>query len=186
MSFHINKSIRKCGDLARNYMWEVFIPDIATVSNGAINAEDFVLRCRNVVIPARGNEPIETFFLGMKQLFPGKPIFTNTMILMLEEFEDQKIMKAIYQWQENIFSVDPKSDHAGSAKFDHKSKYTADMLLRLYKQTGEDNELDKMIRVVNCWPSNVDDVTLDYTAQESIKHTLTLTFDWWTLEDSSK
>ncbi len=184
-SFHINEQLSKLPDVQRTYMWKCFVPDIDKMTNGVMSTSDFILRCRNIVIPSRGNEPIESSFLGMKQMFPGKPIFTNTMILMLEEFEDQNILKGLYQWQENLFSVDPKSGHGGTSIHSDKSMYSTDVLLRMYKQVGDLEELEKQVRVKNAWISNIDDTSLDYTTQESVKYTVTLTYDYWTLEDKN-
>jgi hypothetical protein len=138
-----------------------------------------------VVIPSRGNEPIEVFFMGMKALYPGKPIYTNTLILTTEEFEDIKMLDALYKWQENVFSTDPASNHAGSAGLATKSLYTTDVILRMYKQVGDQSPVEKRIRIKNAWPSNIDDVPLAYDTQESVKPVVTLSFDYWTLEDNT-
>ena len=185
MGFHINESIGKLPDIQRNYMWKVFIPDIDKVSNGKIDPADFGLRCRTAAIPSRGVEPIESFFLGMKQMFPGKPLLTNTLILTVEEFEDQKGIISMYEWMENIFSIDPKSGHGGSSKFALKKDYATDVLIRSYRQKGEQDELDKTVVLKGAWPSNIDEVPLDYAAQESVKYTVTFTFDTWQLDDKS-
>jgi len=184
MGFHIN-DLKKLGDVQRTYTWKVFIPDISKVTNTKIDADNFILRARSVSLPSRGNDPIESYFYGMKQVFPGRPVFTNTMSITLEEFEDQKLLKALYEWQENIYSTDLKSGHPGNASLGSKTQYAVDVLLRMYKQF-ENEELDKYVRVKNAWISNIDEVNLDYTAQDSVKYNLTLAYDWWQLEDSGK
>ena len=49
--------------------------------------EDLVIRAKTATIPGRTTEPITSEFIGMKQFFPGKPSFTNTFEVSIEELK---------------------------------------------------------------------------------------------------
>ena len=85
--FHIEDRLKNQPDIIRSYAWEVIIPEIGSVSESAKDSEDLVIRARITSIPSRGNEKIESNFVGMKQFFPGKPTFSNTISITFEEFE---------------------------------------------------------------------------------------------------
>ena len=182
-SFHIDKRLNRLPDVQRTYLWELMVPRIDQVTDTITDPEDFIIRSRSVSLPSRGNEPIESFFLGMKQMFSGRPIFTNIINVMLEEFEDQAVLQAIYEWQENVFSVDVNNGQAGASKKAQKRDgYATDMYINMFAQ--DKTQLGKTIKCVNCWPSQVDEVPLDFQAQDSVKYNVSFSFDYFVLEDA--
>jgi hypothetical protein len=184
MGFHINQRLNKIdADVARIYNWEMTFPDIAKVTTSISDAEDFIIRTRNSTIPSKGNEKIQTDFMGMKAFFAGKPVFTNTITLLAEEFEDLLISKGMYEWNENVFSTSLKSVSPGSSlKHQKKGGYAINAFLKLYSQDG--TILDKQWKLYNVFPENVDDVSLDYAGNDSIKYSMTFSFDTWELIDT--
>lgn len=183
MTFHIDKRMARAGDPQRIYTYEVLVPKINQVCDSISDPEDFVIRCRNAMLPSRGNEPIESFFFGMKQKFPGKPIFDNVMTLLIEEFEDQLISRAIYEWNENVFSTNPDDPDGGSSKKETKRDgYATDVIINMYKQNGD--LLDYRMRLFHCFPETLDAVQLDYATSDTIKYSLTLSYDYFTWERS--
>lgn len=182
-SFHIDKRLNRLPDVQRTYNWELMVPRINEVCDTITDPEDFIIRTRSVTLPSRGNEPIESFFLGMKQVFSGRPIFTNIITVLMEEFEDQAVLQALYEWQENVFSVDVNGTTGGASKKAQKRNgYATDMYINTYKQ--DHSALPKTIKCVNCWPSQVDEVSLDFQAQESVKYSVSFSFDYWVPENS--
>jgi len=179
MSFHISRLDKIKHDPAKTYAWEMSFPDIGTVTDSIPTDEDFIIRCRNAVIPSKGNEKIQTDFFGMKAFYAGKPTFTNAITLLLEEFEDEMITKGLYEWNENVFSTSPLSPQAGNSKKASKSGYSINGFLSLYSQDGK--VLDKKWKLYNVFPETVDDVSLDYAGNDSIKYSLTLSFDYFDL-----
>lgn len=156
-------------DIQKTYMWELFIPDIAE-----LNQDDMVLRVRNVVIPGRTITPIESFFMGTKQFFPGKTEYTGNLPVQFEEFEDAKVHTALDSWMQLMFDHG-RSDLAGNAGGD-KKVITKTITLRMYKGTGE---ILKEIEFFHAWPQSVADATLDYTASDSVKYDAIFQFDFW-------
>ena len=181
MTFHIGQRLDKIeADIAKVYNWEMVFPDINKVAPSFTDAEDFIIRTRNATIPSKGNEKIQTDFMGMKAFFAGKPVFSNTITLLAEEFEDLMISKGMYEWNENVFSTDSRSVASGSSLKKKKvGGYAINGFLKLYSQDG--TELEKQWKLYNVFPESVDDVSLDYAGSDSIKYSMTFSFDTWEL-----
>ena len=119
----------KIADPQRTWMWELSIP------NNPINTvqeEDITLRCKISALPNRAIEPVETFFLGRKQLFPGRTTFTNNLVLTFEETEDLKIGLWLNAWMEKIEGL-----RTGVGDYKDKKDIAVDMHLLMYRTTGE-------------------------------------------------
>jgi hypothetical protein len=177
--FTIEGRMKQLPDIQRNFLFEVVVPGITDVTT-AINQEDLIIRVRSAVIPQRGNEPIESNFMGMKQFFPGKPTFSNSLNIVCEETEDQKITKALYDWQQKIFDINPSSPTAGSSQVPVKRRACKDIFLLMYKYNG--TELEKKVRFVNAFPETVDDVSLGFAENAAVQYSVTFRFDYWVLE----
>jgi hypothetical protein len=168
-------------DIQRNWMWELQIPGIGDVTNGIMgNDEDLVIRARTAVIPSRGNEPIESNFIGMKQFFPGKPTFGHSFAVTIEETENQIVHQALTAWQNLVFNISPKDPTGGASLAPFKRAATKDIYLLMYKYNQY--PIEKKIHFYNCFIQNIDDVSMDYTGNESVKFTATFQFDFWTLD----
>jgi len=180
-NFTIEGRAKTLPDIQRNWMWELLIPSISDVTNGVMgDVEDLIIRCRTAVIPARGNEPIESNFMGMKQFFPGKPTFTHTFDVTIEETQDQIVHKALTAWQNLVFSVSPTTPTGGASLRPLKRDVAKDIYLVMYKYNQE--EMERKIRFYNAFISNVGDVPMDYTTQAAGQFTATFQFDFWELQ----
>jgi hypothetical protein len=149
------------------------------VTGGKANTEDLIIRCRTASIPGRGFDSIESNFMGMKQFFPSKPTFSNTLAVTIEETEDQKVGKALYAWRQKIFDVDPASPKAGVSSGLVKRDLAKDIFLLMYRYNG--SSFEKKIKFVNAWIQNVDDVGLDYAGNDAVKYSVTFQYDFWVL-----
>lgn len=178
MNFTIEGRAKKLDDIQRNWMWELLILSISDVTGGIMaDVEDLIIRARTCTIPSRGNEPITSEFMGMKQFFPGKPTFGNTFEVSIEETQNQIVWKALTAWQELVFSIDPTSPTGGASQRPLKRDVAKDVFLIMYAYNGV--PLEKKVRFFNCFPQNVGDVNLDYTGNESVKFGCTFQFDFW-------
>ena len=95
-NFTIEGRLAAIEDIQRNFVFEVIIPNINIMTGGIMNQEALIIRAKTAAIPARGNDTIDSFFMGMKQLFPGRPNFSNTLSCTLDETEDQIVMRATH------------------------------------------------------------------------------------------
>jgi hypothetical protein len=171
-NFTVAGRLKNLPDIQKIYMWELYIPSVEE-----LDQDDFVLRVRNVVIPGRTITPIESFFMGTKQFFPGRNEYAGTFTFQIEEFEDQKGHAALHSWQQLIFDYDPNSPTAGQQKVAVKSDLTRDVVLRVYK--GDGTKMDKEIVFYSSWPQAIADSTLDYTGSDSVKIDCTFQYDYW-------
>jgi len=144
-----------------------------------IGDDELVIRCRTAVLPQRGNEPIEAVFMGMKRYYPGKPVFSHTLAVTFEEFEDRKVSAALYAWQQDIFDIETN----GASLVTGKGDIVRTATLQLYGYDGEPiNGGDKSkIEFHNAWVQDVAEVALDYAASDSVKYAVTFQYDRWEL-----
>jgi len=170
-------------DIQRNYSFELLIPDIGTMTDKEIDQEGFAIRCKNAAIPSRGITTIDSYFHGMKQVFPSRPDLTNALAVSVDETEDQIVMKSIYAWRQKIFDIDPDSTTAGYSKAMNKRSVSTTIILRQYKYNGV--AVDNDIHFINSWPSNMGDVALDMSGDGKVMYDITFTWDYWILKPSS-
>jgi len=187
-NFTVEGRLSTIADLQRNFMFDVSIMNIKTMLDSEALAslisadlqEDLVVRTKTCVIPARGNEDIESFFMGMKQIFPGRPTFSNKLGLQIDETEDQLVMKVLTAWRNRIFDTRFDSATAGYSQSQTKRGLSTQIILRKYKYNG--TKLDNDIIFYNAWPSEVGDVDLSMAANEKVTFNATFTFDFWKLK----
>jgi hypothetical protein len=182
-NFTLESRAKSMSDIQLTYRWELQFPNITKVVDGITDDEPLIIRCRNVTIPGFSNEVIESNFMGSTQRFPGRLKFTPSIEAVFEETQDMTISKAINSWKDKIFNADPVGPNAGSAEGSSKRDgQSIDAYLKLYKATNEESE--KTFRLFNVFPTNVADVSLDYTVSDSVKYAVTFNIDLFTLLDS--
>ena len=182
LNFTINGRAAKFPDIQRNFMWQLFIPGIITVAPSALlDAEDLLVRCRSISIPQRANEAIQSNFMGTRQYFPGRADpGGGTIGVSFEDTEDMTIQRIMYEWQQEIFNINPKSPiTAGKSKRPLKRELTKDLFLIMYNYAGI--PLPHQIRFHNAWIQQVGEVSLSYDGNESVKYEVTFQYDYWTL-----
>jgi hypothetical protein len=180
MNLTIEGRAKSLRDIQRNWMWELLIPSISDVTGGVMgDVEDLIIRVRSAVIPSRGNTPITSEFIGMRQFFPGKPTFGDSFAVQIEETEDQIVHKAMTNWQNLIFNTSPTEATGGQSLRPLKRDVAKDVYLLMYTYNGQ--ELEKKIRFYNCFISGISDVSLAYSGNESVKYDVTFSFDFWQL-----
>lgn len=177
--FHIEDRLKNAPDIVRSYNWEVIIPDIGSVSDSVKDADELVVRARITSIPSRGNEKIESNFIGMKQFFPGKPTFSNQISITFEEFEDQLVSKVMYEWSNKIFDIRSNSPTGGGAQVNKKRDIAKEIIIKQFDYNTQD--LERAYKLINCFIENVDEISLDYTSNESIKVPVIFSYDYWEL-----
>lgn len=182
------RRIKKLPDVQKVWLWELVISNITDLIDiGASELEDdLIIRARTASIPGRGIEQITSNFMGMAQLFPGRPTFGRSISVQFEETQEQLISKFLYAWNEALYTVTPGEDSAGVSTKATKRELTKTMYLNMYASGGtNDKILEKRIKFWNAWPSTVTDVGLNYTTTDSVKYDCTFSFDFWTLESTS-
>ena len=189
-SFHIDNRLQNVGDIQRSYLWEVFFPNIENIigssfpsSNGT---EGMSVRCRSMVLPGRGVEVIPTNFMGMRQFFAGRVNFSHQVNMLLEEFEDQGVMKAMYAWQQFMFDANPSNDATAGGSIANGKRgiksvggYAQDIILIMYKY--DKTEQTNKITFKNAFPTMVSDVGLDYGSNDAVRFNVNFNYDYWVI-----
>jgi len=181
-NFTIEGRMKTMLDIQRNWSWSLLIPGINSVAptTALLDMEDLLIRCRSISIPSRSNTVTQSDFMGMKQFFPGKPDVGGTVGATFEETEDMAVRRIFWEWEQNIFNINPKSAlTAGKSRRPLKRLVTKDIFLVMYSYAGI--PLPKSVRFHNAFVQSVGDVALDYGAGESVKYTVTFQYDFWTL-----
>lgn len=180
-NFHIEGRQKAMKDIQRNFLFEVSIPEISSIVTSVTDEEEFIIRSKTASIPDRGNTPIESYFMSMKQIFPGRLEMGNTLTVDFEDTEDQKILKAITEWQDILTNTKDDDAEGGHAKVgtSKRNGQTTNIFLKMYKYDG--TICENMIKFVNGFPSSRSEVGLDYAGNETVRYSITFTYDYWNL-----
>lgn len=184
--FTLEGRAKNIPDVQRTFLWELSVPDIGSIVNNEITEEGLVIRCRAAVLPERGVDIITSNFMGMEQVFAGKPTFPHTFTTTIEETEDQKVTKSLYAWRQKIFDVEPGTVTGGVSQVPRKRNvagfagYATDVYMIPYKYNGE--SLDRVFRFINCWPATVGEVSMGYADNAAVQYSVTFEYDYWVLE----
>jgi hypothetical protein len=178
--YHINPQLTAMGDIQRQYGFKVVIePPVGIGSASAFGETGIIFsQVREVTIPGRTNQPIDSFFVGMKQKFPGKEEFDGNFTVNIEESGNLDGLKAIYEWKQKIFNVTQgvsntlvKKDIMGSAN--------------VFFLDYAERQKPQYIRVQHIWPIGMPDISLAYSSGgDSVKFPITFAYDFWTMENA--
>jgi hypothetical protein len=179
-NFHIEGRMKGASDILRNYNFELLIPDISNIVTTITNDEPLIIRAKTAAIPDRSNTPIESYFAGMVQYFPGRVTFGSTLNVEFEEGEDLTITKTLYEWQNRIFNINENDEDTGHALAESKRNgQTTNIYVKMFKYNGQ--AVDNMIKCVNAWPTSISESPLDMRGSEAIFRSVVFQFDYWDL-----
>ncbi len=161
-------------DVQKVWMWELIVPTDGVMNDSGAIDDDLIIRCRSAVIPGRSTEVITSDFMGMKQYFPSRPSFPGSFGVTYEETEDQRIRKAMEEWQQKIYNTE-----SGGSTRPFKRQLTRNITLLMYQGDGE--PLEKKVQFMNAWPIDVPDVALSYSDAGQVTYSVTFQYDFWKL-----
>lgn len=172
MGFNIDGRLAGAGDIQRTYMFEV---DIARLGFDVLT-----IKARTAEVPQRASTPIDSYFMGTKQAFPGKTEFAGLLTVEYEEFEGMDVTRYITVWMNNIFRYDGDTTETGidAGTGLQKSAIKTDITLKMYTIDGS-NSLK--IKFHNAYPETINDSALSYQDNGSVKRTVGFRFDYWTV-----
>lgn len=152
-------------DPLRTYMWELFIPNMP----GGGDVEAVRLRCVTAELPNVASEPITVDWRAMRFRIAGKLNFSHTITLSFLESSDIRLLVALYSWRKLI--IDPETGAGNSPK-----DYKTDSYLSLLNMAGT---AVLTVKLIGCYPEDVQAVALDMATNEIIKQPLVLSYDRW-------
>lgn len=145
-----------------SWSWEIEILGLA----GAL--QDITLYAKTVSIPESANEVYVRDYKNSKTHFASRDASGHTATLTFMDDENMTIMKFFDDWQTLI-----RNEITGSGV--SRDLYAADLVIRLQRSDGETASGE--IRLGHCFPTNIGEVTLDYSNSEAVELTVTMNFD---------
>jgi hypothetical protein len=173
-NFHILNRADINPDVQRDWMWELSIPDIATIVP-EVSTEGLVTRIRSALIPGAEMEEITSNFMGTKQYFPGKKTPTSDMTCDFEETQEHYVYSAFQSWMTLIQNYDHTTDNSGASLMASKSNgYGLDLFLNLYTYDGQ---ISRQIHFINTWVKSLSAPALSYEGNAQVKYSVGFKFD---------
>ena len=181
-NFHIIGRTANLPDVQRNNLWEMNIATPKCISQSVWNADEMLLKVQSAKIPGKEVSDLTYNFMGMKQHYSGdaKEIDT-TLSVTFQEFEDQKVRKALYAWSEAIWQIqNAKDDNSGHSTAESKKDYSTTIIMTLYKNNSE---IAGKVKFYNAWLKTINETELNYDSAESIKYSATFVYDYYDIID---
>jgi hypothetical protein len=101
---------------------------------------------------------------------------------VFEEFEDQKVIEFMYDWNQKLYNQNPVGASGGAASLATKRfGYGCDIILKQLNYKKE--TLVKAWKFVHAWPSQIQEIGLDMGDNNSVKLNAQFTYDYWILMD---
>jgi len=169
---------RLTGGGARANMYRVngTFPAISVAAAGLNPADDIQFMCSAASIPAVTIGTVTTFFQGRPLILAGDRSFAPWSITVIND-TGYPLRKAFEAWSNRINTVETNVSRLG---------------LGLYAQQWSVTQLDRQGRdvqrysFVDCWPSTISDIQLDYSAKDSIEtFTVELQYQYYTIDGVS-
>ena len=156
---------------ARTFLWDVLIP----VPIGDGDSTTYQIRAQSSEIPARGNGVIKIDYKATAGIrVAGKINYgDNTWGCTFIEGEDKKVFDAIWSWQQKI--VDNVAGIGVGDPF-----YKTDAYITLLKVDGS---AFMKLKMKGAWVSDMGKTALSYATEDTVKYSVTFTFD--SVEDAS-
>lgn len=166
-------------DVQRSFMWQVSMPTIGYLIDPSLApdiVEELRVRARTVSIPSRGIETLTTEFMGMKQLYAGKPSMTQTVAITFMESENLNMFAILNNLLQNTFSYKTGHSTLVGPKRSALTSYAQDIHINLLKYDGTAAS-DKTMVLKNAFLTNVEDISLSYASNEVVQIGTTWSFD---------
>jgi len=150
------------GEPQKSYMWEVgFVGDADVFKNARLYA-------KSATIPPSSVEIIEEQFLGRKMYFAGKDNSTHSATITFWDNEDMEVYRFLQEWINVI--VEPQFGLGVS-----KQRFTRTMKLLLKDTSDLFTTADFYLK--DCFPSEINEVSLSYDVSNAIEITATFYYD---------
>lgn len=172
---------KNAGDIQRNWTWYFSLNDSNILEKIGLGEDAFMVRCRSMSIPQRGNGDIISHFMGFEQHFAGKPTFGNSVTIEFEEFQGLELTQALYNWKELMTSTNTGVSRAFEKR--GNSGYATSFYAIPFAYDG--TNYGKKVKFINAWPETIPEVALSYESESSIKYSVTFKFDYWQWVDNA-
>jgi len=134
-------------------------PAVSVAQAGLNPALHITFMCRGASIPAVNISPVTTFFQGRQLVLAGDRSFTPWQIQVYND-SGYPLRKAFEAWSNRINTIASNVSRLGLASYAQEWKVTQ------LNREGRDVQTYKFI---DCWPSEVGEIGLDFAQKESIE-----------------
>lgn len=172
-SIDIFKSQMTSG-LARGTLFEVVLPQIPAISDIDVTSDFLNLMCESVTLPGRDIETIKDNTFNIKGNSLSMAFTNNDINISFYVTNDWKAWNYINRWLS--LSFPGIRDKSTPIYVGYKNDYAKDVTIRHYDQAGS---LRKQIKLINAFPTSINQIDLSNNATDIIKCTSTLMYDQW-------
>ena len=158
-------SALKGGGARTNLMWAKM-----TNSTYLTNGGDFTYMCKASNIPASTITAIDVPYFGRNVKVAGESREFAPLTTTVVNDEGHVILAAMTAWMEDLNGATTNATKKNL--FASRTSYTCDIELEMYKKDGVK---DQNWNFVNCWPSNISAIDLNWDSVNTIQE---FTIDW--------
>ena len=158
-------SALKGGGARTNLMWAKM-----TNSTYLTNGGDFTYMCKATNIPASTITAIDVPYFGRNVKVAGESREFAPLTTTVVNDEGHVILAAMTAWMEDLNGATTNATKKNL--FASRTSYTCDIELEMYKKDGVK---DQNWNFVNCWPSNISAIDLNWDSVNTIQE---FTIDW--------
>ena len=154
----------KGGGARTNLMW------VTMTNNSYAGLNDWTYLCKASQIPASTITAIEVPYFGRNVKVAGESREFAPLTTTVVNDEGHAIYSGMVTWMKDL--NDPAGNVSKSGLFGSRAQYTCDIKLEMYKKDGLK---DQDWNFVNCWPSNISAIDLNWDSVNTIQE---FTIDW--------
>lgn len=147
------------------YNFDLVFPKIP---GSSIPTRNLTLKCQSTSIPGMQIEPVILAIHGIELSYAGRQIWSKTFTATFVETRDSTTRQQIRDW---IKFARNNSKNAGH----YKSDYAVNAILYLYDDIPN---ITNEIKIVNVFPTGLEDVAMDGSNSNLISVSVTLNYDW--------
>ena len=162
-------------DLLKQYLFQVrFIFEKNTELANILDVDELMIRARQVTLPAKSFNELETNYMGTKLLYPGRATVSGSTTIQWDEFQDMTISEQLHKWANMLMNQGFKDDigggsneMTGGAISNYAAHYCATIEVKIFKSTLKEPVPFKWI-LYRCWPKNISDFQLDHNGDSKV------------------
>ncbi len=154
----------KGGGARTNLMW------VKMSNNTYAGMTDWTYLCKASQIPASTITAVEVPYFGRNVKVAGESREFQPLTTTVVNDEGQEILLKMNKWMSDLNGADTNVSKGGL--FASRTSYTCDIELEMYKKDGVK---DQNWNFVNCWPSNISAIDLNWDSVNTIQE---FVIDW--------
>ena len=158
------QDVRTMGNPQRAYEYEVEI--LGSSAGGSLPI--LTQRVESVSIPASSVETIEVNYKGRKSMYAGRVASPHTATVNFYDSEDQEVYRFFRNWLNEI-----SNEQSGGGVT--RDLYAAEMKIKTFAHDSQ--TVTNTVTLGYVFPTEVGEVSLDYSASEHFKFAVTFSYD---------